>query len=110
MHGGLRRRLHLGRAAGPLVEALVDLSTRVGAVEFVSPVIAASGTYGYGLEYDGLVDWSRVGGVSVKGLSLGPWTGHGPPRMTETPAGVLNAIGLHNIGVEARPVKPLSMG
>ncbi len=67
----------------------------------VTPVIAASGTYGYGLEYDGLVDWSLVGGVSVKGLSAEPWQGHGPPRMTETPSGVLNAIGLHNIGAEA---------
>ena len=66
-----------------------------------TPVIAASGTYGYGSEYDGLVDWSRVGAVSVKGLSVQAWNGHDAPRMVETAAGVLNAVGLHNIGVDA---------
>jgi dihydroorotate dehydrogenase (NAD+) catalytic subunit len=76
------------------------LSTRVGAVSLATPVIAASGTYGYGVEYDGLVDWSLVGGVSVKGLSLHPSQGHAAPRMTETAAGMLNAIGLQNIGVD----------
>jgi len=79
----------------------VDLSSRVGAVSLSTPVIAASGTYGYGVEYDGLVDWSLVGGVSVKGLSLHPSRGHPAPRMTETAAGMLNAIGLQNIGVES---------
>lgn len=79
---------------------MADLSTRVGAVSFATPVIAASGTYGYGVEYDGLVDWSLVGGVSVKGLSLHPSHGHAAPRMSETAAGMLNAIGLQNIGVD----------
>lgn len=79
---------------------MADLSTRVGAVSFATPVIAASGTYGYGVEYDGLVDWSLVGGVSVKGLSLHPSRGHVAPRMSETAAGMLNAIGLQNIGVD----------
>jgi len=78
-----------------------DLRTAVGAVELATPVIAASGTYGYGVEYDGLVDWSLVGGVSVKGLSLHPSKGHPAPRMLETAAGMLNAIGLQNIGAEA---------
>jgi dihydroorotate dehydrogenase (NAD+) catalytic subunit len=80
---------------------VVDLTTAVGAVSLATPVIAASGTYGYGIEYDGLVDWSLVGGVSVKGLSLEPSQGHGTPRMVETAAGMLNAIGLQNIGIEA---------
>lgn len=79
---------------------MTDLTTRVGTISFATPVIAASGTYGYGVEYDGLVDWSLVGGVSVKGLSLHPSRGHAAPRMTETAAGMLNAIGLQNIGLD----------
>ena len=80
---------------------MADLRTRVGALELLTPVVAASGTYGYGLEYDGLVDWRLVGAVSVKGLSTEPCDGVPAPRMIETPAGMLNAIGLQNIGVEA---------
>lgn len=80
---------------------LIDLTARVGALDLATPIIAASGTYAYGLEVDGLVDWSMVGGVSVKGLSAAPSSGHPAPRMTETNGGMLNAIGLQNIGVEA---------
>jgi dihydroorotate dehydrogenase (NAD+) catalytic subunit len=79
---------------------MADLSATVGSLSLRTPVIAASGTFGYGVEYDGLVDWSLVGGVSVKGLSLNPSQGHRAPRMVETPAGMLNAIGLQNIGVD----------
>ena len=79
----------------------VDLRTTVGTLELATPVIAASGTFGYGVEYDGLVDWSRVGGVSVKGLSAEASQGHAAPRMVETPGGMLNAIGLQNIGAAA---------
>lgn len=79
----------------------VDLRTTVGDLELATPVIAASGTFGYGVEYDGLVDWSLVGGVSVKGLSADPSQGHAAPRMVETPGGMLNAIGLQNIGAAA---------
>jgi dihydroorotate dehydrogenase (NAD+) catalytic subunit len=75
---------------------MADMTARVGAISFKSPVIAASGTYGYGVEYDGLVDC-----VSVKGLSLHPSRGHVAPRMAETAAGMLNAIGLQNIGVDS---------
>ena len=78
-----------------------DLKTAVGAVGLATPVIAASGTYGYGVEYLGLVDWRLLGAVVVKGLSLNPSSGHAAPRMVETAAGMLNAIGLQNIGVEA---------
>jgi dihydroorotate dehydrogenase (NAD+) catalytic subunit len=80
---------------------MANLKTAVGAVELATPVIAASGTYGYGVEYLGLVDWSLLGAVVVKGLSLHPSAGHAAPRMVETAAGMLNAIGLQNIGVEA---------
>lgn len=79
----------------------IDLRTSVGSVELRTPVIAASGTFGYGVEYDGLVEWSMVGGVSVKGLSADASKGHSAPRMVETPGGMLNAIGLQNIGVPA---------
>jgi len=79
----------------------VDIRTTVGTLELATPVIAASGTFGYGVEYDGLVDWSRVGGVSVKGLSAEASQGHSAPRMVETPGGMLNAIGLQNIGAAA---------
>lgn len=80
---------------------MTDLSTIVGSLPLCSPIIAASGTYGYGVEYDGLVEWSLVGAISVKGLSLHPARGHPAPRMVETPAGMLNAIGLQNIGLAA---------
>ena len=84
-----------------MTRVAVDLSTTVGTLELATPVIAASGTFGYGVEYDGLVDWSRIGGVSVKGLSAEASQGHSAPRMVETPGGMLNAIGLQNIGAAA---------
>ena len=79
----------------------VDLRTTIGAVTLPTPVIAASGTFGYGTEFAGLVDLGAIGAISVKGLSLRPYPGKPPPRLVETPAGMLNAIGLQNIGVEA---------
>lgn len=79
----------------------VDLSVRVGALRFSNPVIAASGTFGYGVEFAHLVDLNRLGGVVVKGLSLEPMEGAPEPRLCETPAGMLNAVGLQNIGVRA---------
>ena len=65
-----------------------------------NPVIAASGTFGYGVEYAGLADVRALGAVVVKGISLRPSSGHSAPRMVETPGGMLNAIGLQNIGLE----------
>jgi len=79
----------------------VDLRTTIGAVTLPTPVIAASGTFGYGTEFAGLVDLGAIGAISVKGLSLRPYAGKPPPRLVETPTGMLNAIGLQNIGVEA---------
>ena len=79
----------------------VDLAVAVGAVALPTPVIAASGTFGYGTEFAGLVDLGAIGAISVKGLSLAPYAGKKPPRLVESPAGMLNAIGLQNIGVDA---------
>ena len=77
-----------------------DLTTRVGSVVLKNPVMSASGTFGYGLEFAPFYDISRLGAVIVKGLSLLPTPGNAPQRIVETPAGMLNAIGLQNIGVE----------
>lgn len=77
-----------------------DLSVRVGPLRLKNPVLSASGTFGYGGEYQPLFDPSLLGGIVVKGLSLHPRAGNPPPRIVETPCGMLNAIGLANIGVE----------
>ena len=79
----------------------VDLSVQVGALRLANPIIAASGTFGYGLEFAHLVDLNRLGGLVTKGLSLEPIQGAPPPRLRDTPSGMLNAVGLENVGVEA---------
>jgi dihydroorotate dehydrogenase (NAD+) catalytic subunit len=76
-----------------------DLRVQIGSLTLPNPVIAASGCFGYGLEYDEVVDLSTLGAVAVKGLFLKEREGHQPPRIAETPAGMLNAIGLQGIGV-----------
>ena len=81
--------------------ASVDTRVTIGSVALPNPVLAASGTFGYGTEYQGLVDLAAIGALCVKGLSLRPAPGKPAPRLVETPGGVLNAIGLQNIGVEA---------
>ena len=78
----------------------MDLSIKLGRLELDNPVIAASGTFGYGLEYRPFVDLNRLGGFATKGLSLKPRIGNPVPRMVETASGMLNAIGLENIGLE----------
>jgi dihydroorotate dehydrogenase (NAD+) catalytic subunit len=82
-------------------DARVDTRVTVGTVALPNPVIAASGTFGYGTEFAGLVDVGAIGAISVKGLSLAPYAGKPAPRLVETSAGMLNAIGLQNIGVDA---------
>jgi dihydroorotate dehydrogenase (NAD+) catalytic subunit len=77
----------------------MDLRVRLGSLELPNPIIAASGCFGYGIEYQEVVDLSRLGAVAVKGLFLNEREGHPPPRIAETPAGMLNAIGLQGIGV-----------
>ena len=79
----------------------MDLSVDLGSLCLDNPVIAASGTFGYGLEYRSLVDLNALGGFSTKGLSLQPKTGNPVPRVIETSSGMLNAIGLENIGLKA---------
>ncbi|HXH27930.1 MAG TPA: dihydroorotate dehydrogenase [Candidatus Polarisedimenticolia bacterium] len=77
------------------------MSVHVGPLRLKNPVIAASGTFGYGLEFLPYLKLSALGGFVTKGLSLRPRPGHAPPRTCETPSGMLNAIGLANVGVEA---------
>ncbi len=77
----------------------VDLSVAIGALRFRNPIIAASGTFGYGLEFAHLVDLNRLGGLVTKGLSREPIEGAPAPRLCETPSGMLNAVGLQNVGV-----------
>ena len=76
-----------------------DLSVEIGTLRLANPLIAASGCFGYGVEYRGVVDLSTLGGVAVKGLFLKEREGHPPERIVETPSGMLNAIGLQGIGV-----------
>src|SRR5437870_13430223 len=83
------------------MSARPDLGVTVAGIEFKNPVIAASGTFGYGVEFEDVVHLDRLGGFVVKGLSREPMAGNPPPRLYETPAGMLNAIGLQNIGARA---------
>jgi dihydroorotate dehydrogenase (NAD+) catalytic subunit len=78
-----------------------DLNVNLGELELQNPVMTASGTFGYAREFEGLVDLNRLGAIIVKGLSLAPTKGNPPPRIVETPCGMLNAIGLENVGIEA---------
>lgn len=79
----------------------IDLSVQIGGVTLKNPICTASGTFGYGLEYDDFFDVAELGGICTKGLSLLPRAGNPPDRICETAAGMLNAIGLANVGVEA---------
>jgi len=78
-----------------------NMATNIGPLHLKNPVMTASGTFGYGQEYAAYVDLNKLGAVVVKGLSLKPRPGNPPPRIMETAAGMLNAVGLQNIGVEA---------
>src|SRR4029077_5903356 len=79
----------------------VDLRVQVGALRLSNPILTASGTFGYGLEFAHLVDLNQLGGWVTKGISLEPIEGAPAPRLCETPSGMLNAVGLENVGVEA---------
>ena len=78
-----------------------DLTVDIGGLKLQNPVMTASGTFGYAMEFKSLIDLNRLGGAIVKGLSLDPTKGNPPPRIVETPCGMLNAIGLENVGLEA---------
>jgi dihydroorotate dehydrogenase (NAD+) catalytic subunit len=79
----------------------VDLRVSIGSIHLKNPIIAASGTFGYGVEFAELVNLNRLGGIVVKGLSAQPIAGNPSPRMYDTPSGILNSIGLQNVGVRA---------
>ena len=85
----------------------VDLTADLGFLELRNPVLTASGTFGYGLEFEPYLDLERLGGIVVKGLYYGPREGNPPPRLVETPSGLINAIGLQGVGVEAFAAKVL---
>lgn len=76
------------------------MRVRVAGIELVNPVIAASGTFGYGMEFEEIVGLEEIGAFVTKGISLEPMAGHAAPRILQTAAGMLNAIGLQNVGVE----------
>ncbi len=78
-----------------------DMAVEFAGLRLKNPVIAASGTFGYGVEFEPLLDLNELGGLVVKGLSREPMAGNPPPRLAETPSGMLNSVGLQNVGVDA---------
>jgi len=87
-------------AAKPIAAKRVDLGVRIGALELRNPILTASGTFGYGDEYAHVVDLSAIGGVVTKTVTVRPRPGNPPQRVAETPGGMLNSIGLENVGLE----------
>jgi len=77
-----------------------DLSVKLAGVELANPILAASGTFGYGIEFEEIVDLEQIGGFFTKGISLNPIEGNAAPRIVQTASGMMNAIGLQNVGVE----------
>jgi dihydroorotate dehydrogenase (NAD+) catalytic subunit len=88
-----------------------NMKVQFAGIELTNPVIAASGTFGYGIEFEEIVSLDKIGGFVTKGISLSPMAGHPAPRLLQTAAGMLNAIGLQNVGVEEflqRKLAPLA--
>ncbi len=83
---------------------MAGLDVNIAGVDFKNPVIAASGTFGFGREYAELYPLSELGGISCKGTTLHERPGNPPPRVTETPGGMLNAVGLQNAGGDRKSV------
>jgi len=77
-----------------------NLEVEIAGIKLKNPIMTASGTFGYGQEYEPFVDLKRLGAIILKGITLKPKAGNPPPRIIETPSGILNAIGLQNVGVE----------
>jgi len=92
------RRGRLTKAAGADFEPKIDVT--IAGVHFQNPVMTASGTFGYGQEFAHLIDLNQLGGICVKGISAEPMAGNPPPRIYETDSGMLNAIGLQNVGAK----------
>ena len=88
-------------SASPTTRPALDMSVNVAGISFKNPVLAAAGSFGYGVEFEDVVTLNRLGGFVTKGLSREPMAGNPPPRLFETAAGMLNAIGLQNIGARA---------
>ncbi len=86
-----------------------DFKVNLGGIELLTPVLAASGPFGYGHQYRELVDFKNLGGIIVKGVSLEPWPGNQPPRLAETASGMLNSIGLQNPGLKSFLEKDLPL-
>ncbi len=101
MHRGVVRRYTGWDANGGDKLSKPDMRVNLAGVELRSPVLAASGTFGYGVEFEEVVDFQRIGGLVVKGLSRQPMAGNPSPRIIETAAGMMNAVGLQNVGVDA---------
>src|ERR1041385_9536570 len=80
---------------------MADLSTSLGPLTLKNPVVVAAGTFGYGLEFKEFFDIEQLGGIVTKTLTLKPREGHPAPRVVETPSGMLNAVGLQNVGIDA---------
>ncbi len=87
-----------GKTGGTVAQATPRLAVDIGGVRFKNPVLTASGTFAYGLEFAHLMDLASIGGIVVKGISMKPIKGNPPPRICETSSGMLNAIGWQNIG------------
>ena len=85
-----------------ILDQVVDLYTTVTGIKLKNPVITASGPFGYGEEFSEVIDLNELGRLVVKGLSIEPIHGTTPPRLHQTPSGILNAIGLQNVGVLER--------
>src|SRR5574344_2836607 len=79
---------------------MANLTTNIAGLEFKNPVLTASGTFGYGIEFSDFIDLNRLGGIIVKGTTLNHREGNPYPRMVETPSGMLNAVGLQNKGID----------
>ncbi len=92
--------METAQRAGTVQSSAPDLRVRINSLELANPVLTASGTFGYAHEFSNLVRLEQLGGIIVKGISLQPKPGNPPPRIVETACGMLNAIGLENVGVE----------
>jgi dihydroorotate dehydrogenase (NAD+) catalytic subunit len=101
------RSRQIRRQKGKLPRVKPDMKVSLAGLDLTNPVIAASGTFGYGIEFEEIVSLERIGGFVTKGISLTPMAGHAAPRIIQTASGMLNAIGLQNVGVEEYLAKKL---
>ncbi|SVE33990.1 uncharacterized protein METZ01_LOCUS486844, partial [marine metagenome] len=83
-----------------VVENGISIAVNISGIKMKTPIMTASGTFGYGNEYTDFVDLNQLGAIVVKGITNVPWMGNEMPRIAETPQGMLNSIGLQNVGVE----------